>query len=146
MGGRLDSRLLRQLIGRVAGAAGSIGVDALAASLGLSQRKIIGALQHLRDAGALEMLPDGTVQAATGEDPDRAVKTAAEQHELRREAKRERLLQMRDYAEASGCRREILLQYLGDDFAGPCGRCDNCEAMNGQPIADAEAGTRREVA
>jgi len=80
------------------------------------------------------------------EDPDRAVKTATEQHELRREAKRERLRQMRDYAEAGGCRREMLLQYLGDDFAGPCERCDNCEAASGQPIADPEAGTRREVA
>lgn len=145
LGGRVNKRLLEQLIARVAEAAEPIGVDALATSLEVSQRKLIGALQHLQDAGAIEMRPDGTIQAAE-EDPDRAVKTATEQHELRREAKRERLRQMRDYAEAGGCRREMLLQYLGDDFAGPCERCDNCEAVSGQPIADPEAGTRREVA
>jgi ATP-dependent DNA helicase RecQ len=146
MGGRVDTRLLEQLIAHVAKAGGPAGVDELAASLGLSQRKLIGALQHLQDAGAIEMRPDGAVRAIPGEDPGQAVKSAAEQHELRREAKRERLRQMRDYAEAGGCRREMLLQYLGDDFDGPCGRCDNCEAATGQPAADPEAGTRREVA
>ena len=44
---------------------------------------------------------------------------------------------MREYAETPECRREMLLRYLGDEFAGPCGTCDNCE--------DTSAGTRREV-
>ncbi len=145
MGGRVDTRLLKQIIARVAGGAGLTGVGELAASLGLSQRKLLGALQHLQDAGAIELGPDGAIRG-TAEDPDHAVKAAAEQHELRRQAKRGRLRQMRDYAEAGGCRREMLLQYLGDDFTGPCGYCDNCEAASGQLAADPEAGTRREVA
>jgi superfamily II DNA helicase RecQ len=35
---------------------------------------------------------------------------------------------MQLYAETRGCRREYLLRYFGDDFAGPCGNCDRCEA------------------
>ncbi|HEY4085676.1 MAG TPA: ATP-dependent DNA helicase RecQ [Bryobacteraceae bacterium] len=146
LGGRLDTSLLDRLIGRVMKAAEPIGVEDLATSLGLTQRKLIGALQHLQDAGAIDMRPDGTIHAVPGEDPDQAVTIAVERHELRRDAKRERLRRMRDYADAAGCRREMLLQYLGDDFAGPCGYCDNCEAASGQPVADPEVGTRREVA
>jgi ATP-dependent DNA helicase RecQ len=145
LGGRVDSVLLEQLVKRVAEAEGPIGTDELAGDLGLSQRKLISALQHLQDAGAIVMLPDGAVQALA-KDLDEAVETAADQHELRRDAKRERLQQMRDYAEAGLCRREMLLQYLGDDFNGPCNRCDNCEAASGQPDEDPETGTRREVA
>ena len=32
---------------------------------------------------------------------------------------------MRRYAEHTGCRRSFLLTYLGQDYAGPCGNCDN---------------------
>ena len=32
---------------------------------------------------------------------------------------------MRRYAERSGCRRSFLLTYFGQDYAGPCGACDN---------------------
>jgi len=146
MGGRVNTALLRRLAAHVEEADGPIGMGKLAAELGFSQRKLIGALQHLQDTGALEVLPDGTVQAAGNGDANEAVATAAQRQEVRREARRERLRQMRDYAETGGCRRKMLLQYLGDDFEGPCGRCDNCEAASGQPAEDPEAGTRREVA
>ena len=51
---------------------------------------------------------------------------------------------MRAYAETSACRRERLLRYLGDEYQGPCNRCDNCEAAAGK-VTDPSAGTRREV-
>jgi ATP-dependent DNA helicase RecQ len=36
---------------------------------------------------------------------------------------------MRSYAELrDGCRREFVLNYFGEDYRGPCGRCENCEA------------------
>ncbi|HVW06983.1 MAG TPA: ATP-dependent DNA helicase RecQ [Bryobacteraceae bacterium] len=146
VGGRLDLRMLERLMKRLAGADGPIELTELAAALRISTRKLMNALQHLCDAGAVVMLPEGTVQSIAGEDPRQAVKTAVRQQELRREAKRERLRTMRDYAEASTCRREMLLQYLGDDFHGPCGRCDNCEAAAGTPPANPKIGTRREVA
>jgi ATP-dependent DNA helicase RecQ len=146
MGGRADTRFLRELAARVAQAPSPIGVDELAGALELSRRKLTSALQQLQDAGAIEMLPDQTVHALSGQDPDEAVEAAARQQELRREARKERLRQVRDYAEGGGCRREALLQYLGDDFHGPCGRCDICEAAGGQQSSETEAGDRREVA
>jgi ATP-dependent DNA helicase RecQ len=41
---------------------------------------------------------------------------------------RQQLRQVLNYAEATECRRAILLRYLGESFAGPCGACDNCVA------------------
>jgi ATP-dependent DNA helicase RecQ len=67
-----------------------------------------------------------------------------------KEDKEERLELMQEYADTSSCRRERLLQYFGDDFRGPCGNCDNCEANVGERErdinVDPEVGTRREVA
>ena len=40
------------------------------------------------------------------------------------------------YAEASGCRRQVLLNYFGEDQA-PCGNCDNC--LNPPEMIDATA-------
>jgi len=67
-----------------------------------------------------------------------------------KDEKRERLRLMQEYADTSSCRREHLLQYFGDEFEGPCGNCDNCEAQtdrsdNGIEV-DPSVGTRREVA
>ena len=35
---------------------------------------------------------------------------------------------IRGYAEVHACRREYLLNYLGEEFDDLCGYCDNCEA------------------
>lgn len=67
-----------------------------------------------------------------------------------KEEKRERLRLMQEYADTSACRRAHLLQYFGDDFEGPCGNCDNCEATADRSDDDIQVdpsvGTRREVA
>jgi len=117
----------------------------LAKQIGLSQRKLTAALQRLEDVGALETLPTGEIQALESADAAAAIESTVREQEIRRAGKRERLEKMRDYAETSGCRREMLLQYLGDEFYGPCGRCDNCEAAAGHAQVDPKAGTRREV-
>jgi ATP-dependent DNA helicase RecQ len=39
---------------------------------------------------------------------------------------RQQLRQVLNYAESTECRRAIQLRYLGEEFAGPCGACDNC--------------------
>jgi ATP-dependent DNA helicase RecQ len=118
--GKIDQGLLRQLSTRM-------GDDPaqLARELGISWRKLTTALQRIEDA-----------RAAGAHDSEQIAQDAAEEQEKRRHARRERLEKMRDYAEAAGCRREFLLRYLGEDFTGPCGSCDRCEA--GQ-------GVRREV-
>lgn len=35
---------------------------------------------------------------------------------------------MRSYAEHSGCRRDFVLSYFGEEHEPPCGNCDNCAA------------------
>ena len=54
-------------------------------------------------------------------DPD----TGAALEEEQRIA-RQQLRQVLDYAESTECRRGVQLRYLGEDFPGPCGACDNC--------------------
>ena len=68
------------------------------------------ALHRLEDAGAVELLPDGEVRVVAGVDPADAAQAAADRQEERRRTKRERLQQMRDYADSAECRRELLLR------------------------------------
>jgi ATP-dependent DNA helicase RecQ len=42
---------------------------------------------------------------------------------------------MRRDAEHTGCRRSFLLSYFGQDYPGPCGRCDNDKALVTLPSA-----------
>ena len=55
--------------------------------------------------------------------------------ESRRELERSRVTMMGEYAETSGCRREFVLTYFGEQFTPPCGNCDNCEAGLVQAVA-----------
>ena len=48
--------------------------------------------------------------------------------EEREKYERSRLEMMRSYAETSGCRRDFVLSYFGEDHEAPCGNCDNCDA------------------
>jgi ATP-dependent DNA helicase RecQ len=143
--GRIDPAALRQLARRIAEEGGPVDPVPLAGEAGLSRRKLTSALQRLEDAGAAEILPGGEVRAIGQTDPDDAARHAGEEQQIRGQAKRARLDAMRTYAESTRCRREILLQYLGDTFQGPCHFCDNCEAAGGKPPVDPVAGTRREV-
>ncbi len=45
----------------------------------------------------------------------------------RKRIERQKLELLLAYAEATRCRRELLLGAFGEDFQGPCGRCDNCQ-------------------
>lgn len=112
----------------------------------LSERKLVTALHRLEDVGALEVLPTGEVQLSEDADLAAAAQAAAEEQERRREMKKQRLGQMQEYADTGSCRREHLLRYFGDDFAGPCNNCDNCEAAGKGITVDPAIGTRREVA
>jgi ATP-dependent DNA helicase RecQ len=58
--------------------------------------------------------------------------------EKREEFERSRLEMMRSYAEHSGCRRDFVLSYFGEEHEPPCGNCDNCDAGLVEPEADVE--------
>ncbi|MEO7065351.1 MAG: DNA helicase RecQ [Rhodanobacter sp.] len=44
----------------------------------------------------------------------------------RKRVERQKLESLLAYAEATDCRRQRLLGVLGEEYAGPCGHCDNC--------------------
>jgi ATP-dependent DNA helicase RecQ len=58
--------------------------------------------------------------------------------EEREEYERSRLEMMRSYAEHSGCRRDFVLSYFGEEHEPPCGNCDNCDAGLVEPEPEAE--------
>jgi ATP-dependent DNA helicase RecQ len=99
---------------------------------GLSETKVTTALGRLEEVGVVEMLPDGRVSSLDGQvDLRRAAGEAAAAQEHRKEYDRTRVEMMRGYAESRTCRRAFLLSYFGEDFEGPCGNCDNCDAGHG---------------
>lgn len=50
----------------------------------------------------------------------------SESADERKRVERQKLESQLAYAEATQCRRELLLAAFGESFHGPCGHCDNC--------------------
>src|SRR4051794_6369562 len=104
--------------------------------LDMSETRLASAVTRLEEAGALEALPSGEVAPHCGrEELEHAVQRAAEAEEERHAFDRSRVEMMRAYAEHEGCRRQFILSYFGEDYEGPCGNCDNCDAGRGESSA-----------
>ncbi|MEO8998744.1 MAG: DNA helicase RecQ [Rhodanobacter sp.] len=52
----------------------------------------------------------------------------SESADERKRVERQKLESLLAYAEATGCRRQLLLGTFGEIYPGPCGHCDNCIA------------------
>jgi ATP-dependent DNA helicase RecQ len=133
---------LTELIAVVEKKDGPVAPEEIAEEADLSARKLTSTIQKLEDVNVVERLPSGEVQLAEPVDLEQATEAVIEQQEKHKAAKKERLEQMRAYADTTGCRREHLLRYFGDEFTGPCGNCDNCEA---ETYVDPGLGVQREV-
>ena len=94
---------------------GLTDVDALVEHTGLSRGRVTAALTCLADGD------DGEVPAV-------AAARAHEEREARARIQQSRVEMMRAYAEARGCRRQVLLGYFGEPLEEPCGNCDRCAA------------------
>jgi ATP-dependent DNA helicase RecQ len=123
---------------------GPLDATALVEKTELSERKVVSALNRLKDVGALKKLPDGEVVLKNVDLPE-AVMAASREHEAHQEHQSERIDQMRTYAETAACRRQFLLGYFGEKFKKPCQNCDNCRKSLELIAANSTAGTRREV-
>jgi len=110
----------------------------LARVTGLSESRLTSAVTRLEEAGALDVLPGGEVQAAGGVHPVDAAEAAARQEESRSRIEQSRVEMIRSYAETRSCRREYLLNYFGEQLGGACGNCDNCR-LNVGTDGDADA-------
>jgi len=92
-----------------------------------SARKLVGLLHKLEETGAVTHLETGEIHATSDRPLSEVIEEAERQQQFHKELRKRRLQQMQQYAEWRRCRRECLLRYFGDDYAGPCGNCDRCE-------------------
>jgi ATP-dependent DNA helicase RecQ len=101
----------------------------------LGRRQLTAALVRLVDLGAAAWEVDGEVRWTGALSVAEALVASAAETEREDEVERSRLEMMRRYAEHTGCRRSFLLSYFGQDYRGPCGRCDNDSAPASQASA-----------
>jgi ATP-dependent DNA helicase RecQ len=95
-------------------------------------RGVIAALVRLVDLGAAEWDAEGDVHWTGALSVGAALTASKAETDREDEVERSRLAMMRRYVEHTGCRRSFLLSYFGQDYRGPCGRCDNDRARVGR--------------
>jgi ATP-dependent DNA helicase RecQ len=101
------------------------GIRELVDAAGLGARSVTLALARLVDIGAAGWVADGGVRWTEAMSVADALEASAHETAREQEIQATRLEMMRRYAERTGCRRSFLLTYFGQDYAGPCGACDN---------------------
>ncbi|MBY3555018.1 ATP-dependent DNA helicase RecQ [Modestobacter lapidis] len=134
---------LQQVAGLVtAGAeAGLDGVDVhdLREETGRAATPLVRDLNLLEQAGAVVLDDEGTASPAPGAPaPGEAATAARELAEHHQRVDESRIEMMRGYAETTGCRRQFLLGYFGEQLDQPCGNCDNCSAGTAEHQAPAD--------
>ncbi|AIS02096.1 RecQ family ATP-dependent DNA helicase [Streptomyces glaucescens] len=102
-------------------------LDELREDTGLSRNRVTAAVNLLEEADAVATGEEGEVRPAPGVPPGQAVERAARTAQAHRETDRSRVEMARAYAETTGCRRQFLLGYFGEEYDGPCGNCDLCD-------------------
>ena len=137
--GQVDLEEIQRVADAVADAGAAADPAELREQTDLSQTKLTTAISRLEDVGAIEVLPNGLV-APTGDkalSDEATLEEAVEAQENREHFDRSRIEMIRAYAELDdGCRRDFVLNYFGEAFAPPCGRCDNCDAGRVSSVAD----------
>jgi ATP-dependent DNA helicase RecQ len=95
--------------------------------LELSHTRLTSAVNLLEQAGAIDVDGEGRLHYTDRAVPGEAAAAIAGElaHEHVR-VDRSRVEMMRGYAETTGCRRQFLLGYFGEELPGPCGNCDTC--------------------
>lgn len=87
------------------------------------------AVNLLEQAGAVGVTSGGQLEYVDPDLPvEQAVERAVDVAETHQRLSRSRIEMMRGYAETTGCRRQYLLGYFGEQLAHPCRNCDTCEA------------------
>ncbi|MFE1341213.1 RecQ family ATP-dependent DNA helicase [Streptomyces sp. NPDC058733] len=106
------------------------GLQELRRATGLSGKQVTAAVNLLEEAEAVATGADGEVRPTPGVAPGPAAERAEEAAQAHRRTDRSRVEMARAYAETTACRRHFLLAYFGQDYEGPCGNCDTCDATD----------------
>ncbi|GII75219.1 ATP-dependent DNA helicase RecQ [Sphaerisporangium rufum] len=142
-GSRVDEDLLRRVATLVHEHGGTVPARELRELLDVGPSKLTGLVNLLERVGAVAVTRRGDLRPdPDGPDPDRAAAEAVELDATRRRVDESRIDMMRAYAETTGCRRRLLLEYFGEPFERACGNCDTCRsgtAAAGRPAAAAAA-------
>jgi ATP-dependent DNA helicase RecQ len=139
--GQVDLEEIAVVAEAIAESRGPVDPVELLEETELSQTKLTTAVSRLEDVGAVRVLAAGAV-APTGEvgvNDREVLERAVDAQGNREEFDRSRIDMIRTYAELhDGCRRDFVLNYFGQSFSPPCGKCDNCDAGRvSPPPADA---------
>lgn len=129
---------LQQVAGLVA-AAEAAGIDDGVDVKDLREETGRGATPLARDLNLLEQVSavvldeDGAAHPAdNAPSPGEAAAAARELAQHHERVDQSRVEMMRGYADATGCRRQFLLGYFGEQLYEPCGNCDNCSSGSAQ--------------
>ncbi|GAB2686430.1 RecQ family ATP-dependent DNA helicase [Thalassiella azotivora] len=104
-----------------------VRATALARRLDLPARRLTGLVNLLEQAAAVDVTARG-VRARRGVDADEAAASARELAQARVRVDRTRVEMVRSFAETTGCRRQLLLGYFGEELPDLCGACDTCRS------------------
>ncbi len=137
---RPDEQALRKVATLVQHAAEPVAPRELAEEMDLTKSRTVGLVNLLQEAGGVDVDESGGIVADDDDDasPGELAEAAVEVAEQHRKVEQSRVMMMRGYAETSGCRRQYLLAYFGEQLEQACGSCDTCEAGTAEEQPDAD--------
>jgi ATP-dependent DNA helicase RecQ len=137
--GSADETALRKVATLVHHADEPVAPRELAGEMDMTASRLVGLVNLLEEVGAVEVTDDGDVAETDGDTgPRQAAQAAVEVAESHKKVEQSRVMMMRGYAETTGCRRQYLLAYFGEQLDEPCGNCDTCEAGTAMEQPDAD--------
>ncbi len=136
--GGVDDTQLRKVTTLLQHADEPVSPTELADEVDVSPTRLVGLVNLLEEAGAVEVTPSGELAATDSEESPRVLaERAAAVAESHRKVDQSRVAMMRGYAETQGCRRQYLLAYFGEQRDEACGHCDTCESGSAEAQPDA---------
>jgi ATP-dependent DNA helicase RecQ len=123
----VDSESLEAVYNALVDLKGPMTREELSQASQLSARKLVNLIQKLEETGAVTHLETGEIEATSTRPLSQVIEEAEHRQQFLKDIRKKRLQQMQQYAECRSCRRECLMRYFGDGYAGPCGNCDRCE-------------------
>jgi ATP-dependent DNA helicase RecQ len=101
----------------------------LKSAVNASAAKFTRAVNLLEQAATVGTRLDGRLEYLHPDLPaDQAVQRAVDVAQTHQRLIQSRIEMMRGYAETTGCRRQYLLGYFGEQLPHPCDNCDTCDA------------------